>query len=160
MRYIFFIFIFFLFGCREEKSTPFSILSEQQIENLSPSEKTCYLIAKTINTVFTESPTHCTTIKEKGNGIFKENYSFHLKTSTKKAAEWHKWACLAAGKVMNDGAAVGMDKIYLKSKASDKYSMKINAHFCRDIQRKAYSGQLSEFEVLKEFNRRSSPEQI
>ncbi len=87
--------------------------------------------------------------------MFKESYSFYLKTNTKQVAEWNKWACLAVGKVMADGAEVGMDKILLKSSPSEKRAAQIDAYVCRNLQRKAYSKEISEFEVLKEFNRRS-----
>jgi len=146
----------FLYGCGEEKLPSFNFLSPEAVASLPDGERACYEIAQSLNILFPDNPTHCTLSKEKGGGLFKESYSFILRTSNKKTAEWNKWGCLSAGKLMNDGAKVGMEKIYLKSNPSEKYSSVIDAYICRDLQRKAYSGELSEFEVLKYFNARSS----
>lgn len=147
-------------GCGKEELPPFQILSPEQVESLSLGDRNCYMIAEIINNVFQDSPTQCTAIKEAAGGLFKENYSFYFKTSTKRAAEWHKWSCLAVGKVMADGASVGMEKIYLKGKNGDKYALMIDAYVCRNLQQKAYMGEIKEFDVLKEFNRRSTLKEI
>ncbi|WP_462388402.1 hypothetical protein [Acidovorax sp. Q11] len=160
MKYLIIIYLLLLIGCGEEKIPPFTTLPEQQIAALTAGDRTCYAIAESINSVFPNSPTHCTAIREKDGGMFKENYSFHIKTSTKQVAEWHKWGCLAAGKVMADGAKVGMEKIYFKSKSSEKYSSMNDAHVCRNLQQKAYAREITEFDVLKEFNRRSTLKEI
>lgn len=157
MKYLsVFILFFILSGCGDEEMPPFSKLPIEQVEALPSGEKTCYRIADSINRAFPDSATHCSLIKETTGGIFKESYSFYLKTSTAKTAEWNKWGCLAAGKIMSDGANVGMEKIYFKSKPSDKYASAIDAYVCRNLQQKAHKGEIKEFDVLKEFNRRSS----
>ena len=144
------VFVLFVSGCSSETIEPFEFISSEQIAALSPGDKTCYFIAEKMNKVYTDSPTHCSSIKE-GSG----NFSFYLKTSTKETAEWSKWACLVAGKIMNDGAAVGMEKIYLKARPKNKNVAVIDAYVCRNLQSKAYTGEIKEFDVLKEFNRRS-----
>ncbi|GAB2747561.1 hypothetical protein GCM10027019_28350 [Melaminivora jejuensis] len=88
--------------------------------------------------------------------MFKESFSFYLKTSTKQVSEWNKWACLSAGKVMADGVDVGMDKIFLKSHPSNKRAAEISAYVCRNLQEKASLGEINGSEVLKEFNRYST----
>ena len=155
-----FLFIFALNGCGSEKPEPFKILSPEQVALLSPGDKNCYMMAEIINNMHQDSPTNCSAIKEKETGLFKENYSFYFKTSTRKTAEWNKWTCLAVGKVMADGALVGMNKIYLKGDPKSKYASMIDAYVCRDLQQKAYIGEIKEFDVLKEFNRRSSVEEM
>lgn len=148
---------FALFGCGERapEIPAFVELTSEQVQALPVGERACYKIAASINGVFPSSPTQCSLIKAEGGAMFKESYSFYLKTNTKQVAEWNKWACLAVGKVMADGAEVGMDKILLKSSPSEKRAAQIDAYVCRNLQRKAYSKEISEFEVLKEFNRRS-----
>ena len=162
MKYIIFIIILIaiLNECRQEEAPPFKSLSTAEIEALSPGDKSCYKIAEKINLMISESPTHCTLIKEEKSSMFNENYSYYLQTSIndKNAWEWHVWGCLSAGSVMNDGAGVGMIKLYFKSNPSRDFASVIDAYSCRDIQRKAYNDRPGENWVLKEFNRRSRVE--
>ncbi len=148
---------FILFGCGEKapEIPPFVELTSEQVQALSAGNRACYKIAASINGAFPDSVTQCSLINGGQGGLFKENFSFYLMTSTKQASEWNKWACLSVGKVMADGADVGMEKVFLKSNPTDKRALQIDAYVCRDLQRKAYSREISEFEVLKQFNRRS-----
>lgn len=136
---------------------PFRELSAEQVQSLPAGDKACYRIALSVNAAFPDSPTHCAAIKADNSLTFKETYSFYLTTSTEKVSEWNTWACLAAGKFMSQGAEVGMEKLFFKSSPSKKYAAEIEARYCRDLQRKAYDKEITEFEVLKEFNRRSKP---
>ncbi len=144
-------------GCGENAPVipSFVELNPDQIKALSSGDRACYKIAAIINGVFPDSPTQCFPIKAAQGAMFKESFSFYLKTSTRKVSEWNKWACLSVGKVMAGGIEVGMDKVFLKSNPSDERAAEIDAYVCRNLQQKAYSGEINELEVLKEFNRRS-----
>ena len=146
-----------LVGCGKSTSTipPFHKLPPEQVEALPAGEKVCYEIAASMNGAWPSSPTRCTPIRENTDGQYKDSFSFYLETSTDEGAEWKKWGCLAVGKTQTEVVDINMVKAYFKSDPSNKYAEEINVPICAFLQRQAYSQKISEFEVLKGFNRYS-----